>query len=265
MGFWDKLLKTEQSIRTRVENAFGQGAAQTPLEIRREILEQVEARIVVDTGGHQFPYAKVIVQLQPATEALRDVFEAAFLRDSSLQSDILTKLKGSQARYPSNIEIVVELRAIPSAEQAESLPLFYLDFIKPDPSRLPELPEAQLIIIKGSATQPEYRLKKECILIGRLEELLDTEGRLLRRNDVVFLDSGEDVNATVGRAHAMISFDPVKREFFILDEGSRYGTRIVRGGRSIEVPGRNPRGIRLRSGDEIYCGQACLRYSVHAS
>jgi hypothetical protein len=260
MGFWDRLLKTEQNIRKRVENTFGQGAAQTPLEIRREILEQVESRIIIDTGGNQFPYGSVIVQLQPPTEALRDVFEAAFLQDSSLQSDILTKLKSSQARYPSDIEIVVKLLAVPAQGQEGSLELFHLDFALPDPSRKREIPETGLIVVKGSATQPEYRLKKEHILIGRLEEVLDREGRLLRRNDVVFLDSGEDVNATVGRAHAMISFDSDKREFFILDEASRYGTRIVRGGRSIEVPGGNSRGIRLRSGDEIYFGQACLRF-----
>jgi hypothetical protein len=262
MGFWDKLLKAEQNIRQRVENTFGQGAAQTPLEIRREILEQVESRIVVDIGGNQFPYGSVIVQLQPPTEALRNVFETAFLQDKSLQSDILTKLKSSQARYPSDIVIVVELLAIPDQGKVEDRPLFRLDFIRPDPARKPEFPEMGLVVVKGSATQPEYRLKKERILIGRLEELLDREGRLLRRNDVVFLDSGEDVNATVGRAHAMISFDSDKREFFILDEGSRYGTRIVRGGRSIDVPGRNPRGIRLRSGDEIYVGQACLRFEI---
>jgi hypothetical protein len=260
MGFWDKLLRAEQNIRKRVENTFGQGAAQTPLEIRREILEQVESRIIIDTGGNQFPYGSVIVQLQPPTEALRDVFEAAFLQDSSLQSDILTKLKSSQARCPSEIEIVVELLAIPDQGKTDALPLFRLDFIRPDPARKPEIPEMGLVVVKGSATQSGYRLKKERILIGRLEELLDSEGRLLRRNDVVFLDSGEDINATVGRAHAMILFHPDKREFFILDEASRYGTRIVREGRSIEVPGGNSRGIRLRSGDEIYFGQACLRF-----
>ncbi|MBP1623737.1 MAG: hypothetical protein H6Q07_1757, partial [Acidobacteria bacterium] len=61
MGIWDKLLKAEQSIRKRVENAFGDETARTPLEIRREILQQVESRIIVDAGGSSFPYEKVIV------------------------------------------------------------------------------------------------------------------------------------------------------------------------------------------------------------
>jgi hypothetical protein len=36
----------------------------------------------------------------------------------------------------------------------------------------------------------------------------------------------------------------------------------MREGRSIEVPGGNTRGVRLRSGDEIYFGQACLRFEI---
>lgn len=45
------------------------------------------------------------------------------------------------------------------------------------------------------------------------------------------------------------------------DEGHPGGTRIFRDGRPIEVPGGNPRGVRLRPGDEIYLGQACVRIS----
>jgi hypothetical protein len=262
MGFWDRLLKAEQNIRRRVESAFGHGSAQTPLEIRREIIEQVESRIVVDTGGSRFPFAKVAVLLQPPTEALRDVFEAAFLQDGSLRTDILETLRDSQARYPSDLEVAVELRLPPSPATVEDSPLFQLDFVKPDPSRRAEVPEAKLVILKGSAEQPEYRLKKERILVGRLAEVLDREGRLVRKNDVVFLDNEEDINSTVGRIHARIWFDLERGEFCILDEASRYGTRVIREGRSIEVPGGNSRGIRLRSGDEIYFGQACLRFEL---
>lgn len=262
MGFWDRLLRAEQNIRKRVESAFGHGSAQTPLEIRREIIEQVESRIVVDTSGSRFPFAKVAVRLQPPTEALRDVFEAAFLQDGSLRADILEKLRDSQARYPPELDVVVELQLLPGPATAEASLLFQLDFVRPDPSRGMEVPETRLAVIKGSAEQPEYRLKRERILVGRLAEVLDREGRLVRKNDVVFLDNEEDINSTVGRIHARIWFDLERREFCIIDEASRYGTRVIREGRSIEVPGGNSRGIRLRSGDEIYFGQACLRFEL---
>jgi hypothetical protein len=259
MGFWDRLLKAEQNIRKQIENAFGHGTAQTPLEVRREILEQVESRIVVDTSGNRFPFGKVTVQLQPPTEALKDVFEAAFLQDGSLKSDILEKLKDSQAAFPGDLDVSVELLQVPDPAPAEPSSLFHLDFVKPEPARKPEVPETKLVIVKGAAEKPEYRLKKERILIGRLAEVMDREGRMVRKNDVVFLDNEDDINSTVGRAHARIWFDFEKREFCIMDEASRYGTRIIREGRSIDVPG-NSRGIRLRSGDEIYFGQACLRF-----
>ena len=47
-----------------------------------------------------------------------------------------------------------------------------------------------------------------------------------------------------------------------MDESSLYGTRIVREDHTIEVPAENPRGVGLRSGDEIYFGQAGLRFKT---
>jgi hypothetical protein len=261
MGFWNKLLNAEQNIRKRVESAFGRGTAQTPLELRREIIEQVESRLVIDTCGSSFPYAKVIIQLQPPTGALRDVFEAAFLQDQSLESDILTKLKDSQAKFPPELEILVELKS-PGGATTENTRMFQLDFVKPDPSHKPEIPGTRFVVIKGVAEQPEYGLKKERILIGRLAEVMDREGRLVRKNDVVFVDNGEDINSTVGRIHARIWFDAEKNDFCIIDEASRYGTRLIRQGRSMEIPGGNSRGVRLQSDDEIYLGQACVRFEV---
>ncbi len=264
MGIWEKLLKTEQKIRKRVENVFGHESARTPLEVRREILEHVESRIVVDTGGKSFPFAKIVVWLHPQTSALHDVFEAAFLNDDSLKTDIQHMLKDAQAPHPGELDVIVNIQRDfeLNPEDVSKRPLVKLDFVKPDPLRKQDVPEISLTITKGAAEQPEYRMKKERILIGRLSEVLDREGRMVRRNDVVFLDNGEDINSTIGRTHARIWFDAEKKEFCLMDEVSRYGTRIIREGRSIEVPPGNPRGIRLRSGDEIYCGQACLRFET---
>jgi hypothetical protein len=261
MGFWNKILKTEQNIRKRIENAFGHGTAQTPLEVRREILEQVESRIVVDSNGNQFRYGKIIVSLQPKGEAQRDVFETAFLHDGALKTDIIEKLKDSQVRYPEELQVAVELTQ-PAPDQAEPPGLFHIEFVKLERLRKRDVPEIKLAIVKGSTEQPVYVMKKERITIGRLTEVMDREGRMVRRNDVVFLDNKDDINSTVGRVHARIWFDFEKYEFCIMDEVSRYGTQIVREGRSIEVPGGNPRGVFLRPGDEIYLGQACLRFEL---
>jgi hypothetical protein len=205
----------------------------------------------------RFPFGKVAVRLRPPSETLSSVFEAAFIQNDSLQSNIRQKLRDSKASCPANLEISVELLSGGPAE--ETAGMYELEFgVSPPPKK--EIPSIRLSVIKGSAEQMSYDLKKERILIGRLPEVLDREGRMIRRNDIVFLDNGEDINTSVGRAHSRIWFDSEKHDFRIMDEVSRYGTRIMREGRSIEVPSGNTRGVRLRSGDEIYLGQACLRF-----
>jgi hypothetical protein len=256
------MLQTEQGIRKRVENAFGKETSRTPLEVRREILEQVESRIAIDQGRKLFLFEKLEIHIHPPTEALRDVFEPAFLKDNSLELDIRQKLR--EIQQTGNLEIIVQVHEPADRNQAEvrSADLLELKFVKMDRSRPREIPELSLQIVKGSIEQGLYRMRKERILIGRLSEVMDQEGRMVRKNDVVFLDNGDDINSTVGRIHARIWFDSEKKEFRIMDEASRYGTRVVREGRSIEVPGSNPRGIRLKSGDEIYFGQACMRFQL---
>jgi hypothetical protein len=253
MGIWQTLLKTEQNIRKRVESAFGKESVQTPLEVRREILEQVESGIIIDTSGKIFPFAKVIIWLQPPTEILQEVFKTAFLQDNSLKMDILQMLAEGQANPLKELEVVVNFQPQLDSDPKDSsaCPIFKVEFFKPDPSQKREVPETSFVISKGSAEQA-----------GRLPEVLDREGRMIRRNDIVILDNGDEINSTVGRAHARIWFESDRQEFRVMDEVSRYGTLIVREGRSIEVPAGNPRGIRLKSGDEIYCGRVCLRFEL---
>jgi hypothetical protein len=265
MTLWNKILEAEQTIRKRVENAFGKETSQTPLEVRRAILEQVESRIVVDKDGKLFPFEKIELHLYPPTKALYDVFEVAFSSEDSLKSDLQLKLREAQVQEPVNLQILMEIHEPEEQSPGESGELFHLNFVKLDRFRPSEMPEIILSIVKGSVEQETYRLKKERILIGRLSEVTDLEGRMVRKNDVVFSDNGDDINSTVGRIHARIWFDPERKEFRIMDEASRYGTRVVRDGRTIEAPGGNARGIRLKSGDEIYFGQACMRFELTGS
>jgi hypothetical protein len=60
------------------------------------------------------------------------------------------------------------------------------------------------------------------------------------------------------KEHAHIRLDD--GEYRICDDASEFGTRIFRDERSIDVPSGNRRGERLRPGDEIYLGRACLRF-----
>jgi hypothetical protein len=264
MSVWDAILKAKQNISAHIEDAMGLGSAKTVMAIRQGILDQVESKIVSSTDGKKFPFGKAIVRLQPQTEAQRNSFEKAFLNQGTLRADILQKLADSQARYPGEFEAIIEIRhGVDSARaQSSPRPLFEMDFIKHDSVRKQEIPETKLVVTKGTADRAEYRIKKERILIGSLSEVLDREGRMVRKNDVVFPNNGGEINSSVGYSHARIWFDFAKGEFCILDEVSRYGTRIVRDGLTIEVSSGDTNGIRLQSGDDIYFGQAGIRFEL---
>ena len=263
MGLLDSLLKAEQKIQSRIDRTFGKGAARTPLELRREIFEEVENGLVKRGGKRFFPFARIVVRLLAADSGKLEILRAAFQEEDALAKDIRQLLRGAGCEPPGNLGIVLDFKEA-AGPDAESGGQFELEFIRPRELEAPparRVPAAEYTVLKGTAEHPVYRLDKERVQIGRLGELLDKEGHVVRRNDLVFLDNGDDVNSTVGRAHATICFNRDKNEFRIVDEMSRYGTRIFRDGRSAEVPAGNPRGVRLHPGDEIYLGHACVRIS----
>jgi hypothetical protein len=118
---------------------------------------------------------------------------------------------------------------------------------------------ARLTVIRGKANQDSIALEKERTNLGRRAELTDSLERLIRRNDLIFEEGVDEANATVSRGHAHVRLDRESGEYRICDDSSEYGTRIFRDGRSIDVP-PGPRGERLKAGDEIYLGRACLRF-----
>lgn len=262
MGFLDSLIRAEQKIQGRIDLAFGKGAAQTPLEMRREMLEEVENHIVSRKGKRTFPFKRISVRLYALESDMRGIFHAVFLEDESLAADIRELLREAGCETVGSLEIDVDF------EEAQIDPAparrFRLEFSSPEriPPQIRAMPRANVAVVKGAAEEAAYSISRGRARIGRLAELLDRDGQMVRRNDIVFLDNGDEVNSTVGRAHATIFFEREKGEFRIIDEMSRYGTRIFREGRSIEVPGGNPRGVRLHNGDEIYLGQACLRFKT---
>ena len=59
------------------------------------------------------------------------------------------------------------------------------------------------------------------------------------------------------RKHAHILMED--GEYRLCDDASEFGTSVFRDGRSIELLKGNRRGEKLRAGDEIYLGRACVR------
>ncbi len=269
MGIWRTVREAEHEIRRRIKHLLtyqkrrSADELRSASDVRQEILEQFESRVKLQGNERIFPFKKVLVRLQPNSKSMSKIFKTSFIQNGSLQSDIIRSLVESKARYSDEMEISVEIREYsapgrPVQEESLDKPLFHIHFLQPDSLYRRNVPEINLVVSLGAAERREYRLKKECILIGRSAEIEDFEGRMVRINDVVFLDNGDEINSTVSGVHARIWFSFEKQGFLVLDEGSRYGTRVVRGDRSIDVPSAHDEGILLRPGDEIYCGRASL-------
>jgi hypothetical protein len=267
MGIWTILQKTEQNLRKRIETALStETISQESVAIRREVLEKIESAIQLDASGKFFPYIRIFIELHPPSAGVYQEFFTEFVQEDSLKTDVERLLQCAEARCLEDFEIIIALESAGefASPDAASQPLYKISFIKPAPCGSQDVPEISLFVLRGAAEQPDYRLKKERILIGRTPDVTDREGRIIRKNDVAFLDNGEDVNATVGYSHARIWWDFEEKMFFLMDEASRYGTCIVRQGRSLEVSDGNYCGIRIHAGDEIYCGQACLRFQCES-
>jgi hypothetical protein len=273
MSFFSEVEKTiERTFRKWTERAFGPAQSDELLLVHRAILEEIEGKIqTIQRGQRLFPYNHLRVRLVSPEPDRRALFQAAFAQDRRLENDIRDSLQGAGCALPAGFAVDVEtaeagpkgfeiayaIRETPSIPAPAPAPAPALE---PEPAPASAPAAARLVIVRGKAAQDTYTVDKTRTNIGRMQELTDSRQRIVRRNDIVFEEGGDDANATVSRAHAHIRFDRPSGQYRICDDESEFGTRIFREGRSIEVPAGNRRGERLGAGDEIYVGRACLRF-----
>ena len=271
MSFLSDVEKTiERAFRKWTERAFGPAQSDQLLLVHRAILEEIEGRMqTVQRGQRMFPYNYLKVRLVSPEADRRALFHAAFAQDRRLENDIRESLQGAGCALtaglavdvetaeegPKGFEISYAIRETPSVTTPALEPP-----PEPEPAPAPAFSPARLILVRGTAGQDSYTVDKSRTNIGRMQELTDSQHHIVRRNDIVFEEAGDEANATVSRAHAHIRFDRPSGQYRICDDESEYGTRIFREGRSVEVPAGNRRGERLCAGDEIYIGRACLRF-----
>jgi hypothetical protein len=262
MSLFSEIERTiERGFRKSTEHVFGPAESDELLLVHRAILERIEGRVqTVQRGRRIFPYSLVTVRLPHPEAARRAVYEAAFAQERRLENDIRETLRGTGCEVPRHLTVQVET----PEEGTRPFEIEYSTVAAPAVSAAADAPVqqavARLVTVKGKTREDARALERPRCNIGRLEELTDANQRVIRRNDVVFEEGADDANATVSRAHAQVRYDRAAGEYRIADEGSEYGTRIFRDGKSIEVPAGNRRGERLRNGDEIYLGRACLRF-----
>jgi FHA domain len=239
----------EKGFRRWTERAFGPSQSDDLVLVHRAILEQVAGKIQVAVRGKRvFPYPRIVVTLASPDADRRALYQAAF--GEQLESAMREALQAAACEIPRGF--AVEVRTAETGAEP-----FAIEYTADRPVPAPTAP-ARLAVVRGKAQQTEYAVDKPRINIGRLAELTDSEHRVVRRNDVVFEEGADEANATVSRKHAHVRSEA--GDYRICDDSSEFGTRVFRDGRSIDVPAGNRRGEKLRPGDEIYLGRACLRF-----
>jgi FHA domain len=255
----------ERGFRRWTERLFGAADASELMMTHRAILEEVEGKIeTLARGRRVFPFAHLTVTLISADANRRAILETAF--GERLEADIREALESAACEVPRGFS--VEVRAAESGPNPFEIAYATVPVKEnqqqatgsaaPEAAPAPPAGPPRLAVLKGKTDRPEYLLEKARTNIGRLAELTDSEHRVIRRNDIVFEEGADEANATVSRRHAHIRLDD--GDYRLCDDESEFGTRVFRDGRAIEVPAGNRRGEKLRSGDEIYLGRACLKF-----
>ncbi len=251
MSLFSEIEKTiERGFRRWTDRMFGPGQSDDLVIVHRAILEEIESKVQTMARGERvFPFTRAMVTLVSTDPERRAILQSAF--GERLGEDVREALQGAGCEIPRGF--AVEVRTSETGDQP-----FDIEYSSERPPA-PAPPSAgRLVVAKGKAEHAEYVLDKPRMNIGRLAEITDADHRVTRRNDLVFEEGADEANGTVSRRHAHIKLEA--GDYRICDDGSEFGTRVFRDGRSIEVPAGNRRGEKLRPGDEIFLGRACLRF-----
>jgi FHA domain len=264
MDFLRRARALEAKLAGTLDRTVGglvRSGAREPLEIVHAIIEAAQEEIQASGRGRRvFPFNTIAVTVLAPSRDARARFEAVLADGLPLRDRILARL--GPACHVDALELTVAYESKPRKQWRN--PEFHIEFARVDrpASRGPE-PDAplrlELTVLHGTAERRTYTLPVSARFdLGRCAAVRDSRHRLIRTNHVAFLERAGDVNQSVSRRHAHISFEPLSRSFRVHDDGSEHGTGIVRNGRTLAVP-RGARGVRLESGDEIVLGDARVR------
>jgi hypothetical protein len=264
------LRRIEKSLDQRLRAIFAGGdhepGAREAIELYRDALDQIASRATAGKRGDRvFPFNLVTVELRAENTERKAVLETIFdpghfgddIRETLRQERVTPAPDLTVAvKYPE--DALVEMRVV--CERAKAEPPAAASATPA--AVVIEVVPARLLTLTGVASAPEFTLDRQRINLGREEEISDSLGRAIRRNELFFPEAAHEANPSVSRSHAHIRFDPASGEWRIFDDGSSIGTTIFRDGRRVDVPAHAGRGVALKPGDEIYLGQVRLRFEM---
>ena len=267
MKILDKAAKLEKALLDKLPRRSG--ITRHPLEVYRAILDDVEEATEPATrGARLFPYNRIKITLRTTDAHHRATAEAVFAEPPAVDDRVRARLRHAGCADVDTVNVAVEF--VDAASWTRGSEEYHLDYSRqPTPVRPTRQTKArdtaprelQLQVTAGAAARARYTSSDARINLGRLENVLDRQQRVIRHNHVAFADTEDAVNQSVSRAHAHIRFDTTTGDARLHDDGSTLGTRVVRAGRTLDVP-RGERGLALRDGDELLLGQARLRVRV---
>jgi len=256
MNFLEKL---ERAIEEKLERFQKRGAGREPLEITNAILSEVETKITpVGVGRRVFPFNNLKVELYAADEERRALYKVVFVDGERLKNAISERLGPPRCETPKRLSIEVSVVSETAPDQTDKG--FHISYLyREDDKAGASKTGARLIVLRGEAYSRVFKIEKQEVRIGRQSEVLNKDGLPLRRNDLVFLDNQNEINQSVSRKHAHLKLDSTTGQFKVYDDNSAYGTVVIRADRDPLKVTRNF-GVALQSGDEIYFGQACVKF-----
>jgi hypothetical protein len=265
MKILDKAAKLEKALLQRLGRRSD--IPRHPIELYRAVLEEIEEACEPGAGDSRvFPYHAVTVTVPATDPRRRATIEAVFTEPPALESRVRSRL--AELGCLDAERVAVTLKVIDATESDDTSQDYRIEYrrnaarqTKRATERAATKRELHLTVLAGTALKSRYRFDEPRINLGRLADVLDRQQRVVRRNQVAFLDNEDAINQSVSRTHAHIQVD-ASHEAHLHDDGSTHGTRVVRAGRTINVPRHAGRGVKLRDGDELILGQARLRLDL---
>lgn len=250
-----------RDLQSRLKDFFDSpvGDDAAPIELLEATLDRLERKVQpAGRGRRVFPYDRIVVRIAQR-DADAPAIDAVFAR---LEERLRARLAEMNCDAPEALDVDV---AVAAAEDDDARPVLTVDCGRtqeirkaPAPAPADSRPTMSIEVIKGQCEAAEYSFDEPVVAIGRTPEPSDAFG-VVRRNHVAFLDVRDGTTETVGRAHARLQFDPASGHYLLFNEASSNPTCIVRGGKVIRVASRDPRGVRVQSGDQIQLGRAVLK------
>jgi hypothetical protein len=263
------LLGKVRKLETTIARTFDRAArdvvgatASEPLEIVHLVVEAVEREIQPRGRGQRvFPFNSITLSIVAPTREARARFEAIVAGHPPLRERIVEHLRSKSCPVD---DLTLDVAYVTKTAKDWRHPQFNLTMARVDRAPAIEAQPVQaiaridLVVVRGTAERKTYSFAARRIDLGRCVELRDTKNRLIRTNQVAFLEGSGGINQSVSRQHAHIAYEPGSGGYRLRDERSVHGTSVVRNGSTVPVP-PGSLGVRLRTGDEIVLGEARLR------